>query len=156
MSEEFDAGAAAARAMGEATDLDVGEAVDGVQEASDDGGGAGEPAVPDAAIHDDSSNVGSLWDWLLEPASKSHREVDAGDFFDLEHGGRNRLALVASDYLGSKYPPRLYQLTVGAIEEALGFADGLDVEEGQPELSSDDQEASDDDTSVPLTDVEGV
>lgn len=155
MSEDFDVDDAVARATGS------GHRDDSALEESPTDADQGQPAAPDRpdAPTDDGTSPGTasnVKEWLLEPASKSHREVDAGDFFDVVNGGRNRLALVASDYLGSKYPPRIYQLAVGIIEEAIGFTDGLDVEEGAPDAPDRDQDDVDDDTAVPLTEVEAA
>lgn len=156
---DFDVDDAVARATGSGHREGPTDDVDDVDDV-DQGGGAPDPSdAPTAPTGDGGgapSSTQGLVEWLKDPASKSHREVDAGDFFDLEGGGRNRLALVASDYLGSRYPPRLYQLAVGIIEEAIGFSDGLDVEEGDPTDGGREEDVDDDDPAVPLTEVEAV
>lgn len=150
MSDEFDPNAAARKAMGEfseATDDDVGAAVDDVQDAP-----AETEAVEEATSRPRTRQ--DLKKFALEPASKSHRDVDAHDFLDLEEGGRNRLVLVFSDYLGSDLPPRAYQFCVGLVEELFGFLDGLGVDDGAGDDVQDDGDDGDD--APPLTEVDGV
>jgi len=152
MSDDFDPSEAAARALGQTFD---------------DAGSGGEPDLDGVADEVDPDNddptdgfdqetdhrpttVSDLRDFLLSGSSRSHREVDAAEWFDPDQGGRNRWALVAADWLDSRYPPRVVQLALGIFEEFLS----LDLDDEGGTESSDAENSRLD--SVAGLGVEGV
>jgi len=149
MSDGFDAAGAAARALGEDVAPDDGESGDTPEEVA--------PVDQDGTVDDGerapsrATSAREFRDWLLEGASRSHSDVDATEWLDLDGGGRNRLALVVSDWVDSKYPPRIAQVVLGVLEEAFAFVD--DPRDTDTESSGGESERLD---SVAGLDVEGV
>lgn len=75
-----------------------------------------EDAVGGAEPIEAESGTTTLWDHLTRAPSKSVHEADASEWFDPDAGGKDRLALVAEDVMGSEGVPNWLHLVVGAVE----------------------------------------
>lgn len=148
--DNFDAATLANRAVG-------GES-DGPEPAIRDVDGGEDTPTP--SNDDDSgrpTNPSEFGEWMLEPSEMSHKEVDAAEYWDPDEGGRNRFAVIVADYLDSKYPPRIMQLFIGAVEEMIKFFSLFqngDAKEAQS--AEEDDRAEEGGEAEPLTEVESV